>query len=639
MTKHRAAMFAALILAAPLVRLHAQEPVSPGGMVDPPARVARLNWFNGNVSLQPATVDTWSPAALNYPLTTGDHIFSDSGSRAEIRTGPNAIRLNWETNFGFLNLDDRTVQARVTEGAIEIRLRQLDDDDTWEIDTPQGAVTLLRTGDYRIETDPARNAMMITVRSGTAQVTGNGINQTVRARQTGYFQEGFQGEVLDANPMDDFDYFVGDRNQRDDRMPAPTHVPETMVGYEDLDANGAWNETVDYGWVWRPRVEAGWVPYQYGHWAWVEPWGWTWIDNASWGFAPFHYGRWAVISGVWVWVPGSMVHRPVYAPALVVFAGGPGIGWFPLGPREPYYPGYRVSPGYIRQLNITHVTNINNISTTVYANQRVPGALSVVDREAFIRSRPVHSSLQGVRPGQYNGVIGYAAPVAPTRESITGPMTNRSVAAPSQRSMSRPVVVRSAPPAAPVEFGARQESLSRNPGRPLSTAEINDLRSRQPSAVLDRAPVRRPAPDSAPRPAMLPRQPAQQQDRPSTFERPAQRQPDSRPQEVRPQENQRPQMPVERAPRPDFNRTIPELQRTPAPEYRPVPVRPVPEARPVPENRPAPELRPTPRQEQRQIEPRPMPEARPGAPERGTRPLPRREEKREEKKVEDKKPA
>jgi hypothetical protein len=31
-------------------------------------------------------------------------------------------------------------------------------------------------------------------------------------------------------------------------------------------------------------------------------------------------------------------------------------------------------------------------------------------------------------------------------------------------------------------------------------------------------------------------------------------------------------------------------------------------------------------------------EARPGAPERGTRPVPRREEKREEKKLEDKKP-
>jgi hypothetical protein len=125
---------------------------------DPPSRVARLNWLSGNVSFQPAGVDTWTGATLNYPLTTGDHIYTDSGSRAEMHVGPNAIRLNGESNFGFLNLDDRTVQARFTEGAMEIRLRRLEDDDIYEVDTPQGAVSLLRTGDYRIDTDPTLTA-------------------------------------------------------------------------------------------------------------------------------------------------------------------------------------------------------------------------------------------------------------------------------------------------------------------------------------------------------------------------------------------------------------------------------------------------------------------------------------------------
>ena len=41
---------------------------------DPPARVARLNLIDGQVSFQPASLDTWAPATLNYPLTTGDHI-------------------------------------------------------------------------------------------------------------------------------------------------------------------------------------------------------------------------------------------------------------------------------------------------------------------------------------------------------------------------------------------------------------------------------------------------------------------------------------------------------------------------------------------------------------------------------------
>ena len=270
---------------------------------DPPSRVARLNWMNGNVSFQPASIDTWSAATLNYPLTTGDHIYTDAGARAEMHIGPNAIRLNSESNFGFLNLDDRTVQIRFTEGAMEVRLRRLEDQDVYEVDTPNGAISLLRTGDYRIDTDADRNATMVTVQSGEAEVTGNGNSFAVHPRQTAYFSDPAQPDIRAANPPEDFDRFTADRNIREDRIPPPVHVSPSMEGYEDLDANGAWRETPDYGWVWAPRVQAGWAPYRHGHWAWVEPWGWTWIDEAPWGFAPFHYGRWAFMSGGWVWAP------------------------------------------------------------------------------------------------------------------------------------------------------------------------------------------------------------------------------------------------------------------------------------------------------------------------------------------------
>ena len=43
-------------------------------LADPPARVARISFSNGAVSLRPATVDDWSTASLNYPLTIGDHV-------------------------------------------------------------------------------------------------------------------------------------------------------------------------------------------------------------------------------------------------------------------------------------------------------------------------------------------------------------------------------------------------------------------------------------------------------------------------------------------------------------------------------------------------------------------------------------
>ena len=628
------------MLAVAALSANAQDGQYPSAAVDPPSRVARLNWFNGNVSFQAATVDEWSPAALNYPLSTGDHIYTDAGSRAEMRTGPNAIRLNWQTNFGFLNLDDRTVQMRVTEGALEIRLRRLDDDDTWEIDTPQGAITLLRTGDYRIETDPARNATMLTVRSGDAQVTGNGVAFTVHPRQTAYFQEGYQADIRDANPADDFDYFVADRNRSDDRIPPPVHVSDTMIGYEDLDANGSWRESPDYGWVWRPRTEIGWVPYHYGHWAWVEPWGWTWIDNASWGFAPFHYGRWVVMQGDWVWVPGAVVRRPVYAPALVVFAGGGvgvgggfgggfGVAWFPLGPREPYYPGYHVSPAYVRQVNITHVTNINvvnvtNVTNIRYVNQTVPGAVTAVDRATFVGARQVHMAAQTVRPGQYNTVVGSAPPVVPSRESVVGQITNRSVAAPSRTAMERAVVVRSTPPPQAIRFEARQQALGQNPGRPLESAQLNDLRARQPNATIQRAPVRvMPATGAPARPTFGAGQAA------PAGERPIDRM------NGRPPPNARPEAAVEPMQRPaPAVRPFPESR--PVPEARPAMVEPAqprrePLTRPIPEARPVPEVRPAPRPEPRAVEPRPAPEQ--GT---GTRPRPQHETKKEKEKEEKK---
>ena len=50
---------------------------------DPPARVARLNYMSGSVSFRPGTVEDWAEATLNYPMTTGDHLWSDENSSAE----------------------------------------------------------------------------------------------------------------------------------------------------------------------------------------------------------------------------------------------------------------------------------------------------------------------------------------------------------------------------------------------------------------------------------------------------------------------------------------------------------------------------------------------------------------------------
>src|SRR5579864_1672885 len=92
---------------------------------DPPARAGRLNFISGAVSFQPAGVDDWVDAVINRPLTTGDHLWTDRDSRAELHIGSAALRLNSQTAFEFLNLDDSNVQIRLAEGSLTVRLREL----------------------------------------------------------------------------------------------------------------------------------------------------------------------------------------------------------------------------------------------------------------------------------------------------------------------------------------------------------------------------------------------------------------------------------------------------------------------------------------------------------------------------------
>ena len=364
---------------------------------DPPGAVARLSYMYRSVSFLPAGVDEWVPADFNRPLTTGDHVFADFAATAELQIGTAALRMNSVTSLEFLNLDDSNVQLRLTEGALNIRLRYLGDQDSFEVDTPNLAFTLLRTGEYRIDVKPDSSVTIVTVRGGEAEVTGPDQAFSVHAGQqvrvTGTDQPSYDTSGVPAR--DQWDTWCAERDQHDDQSPSARYVSRELVGYQDLDKYGSWRTTPDYGAVWVPNgTPSGWAPYHYGHWLWVDPWGWTWVDDSPWGFAPFHYGRWAYVGGYWGWVPGPVADRPVYAPALVAWVGGGAIGggavaWFALGPREVYVPSYHTSPVYLTRINVTNtvivnnnVTNIN-ITNVTYVNRQAPGAVMAVQQTAF----------------------------------------------------------------------------------------------------------------------------------------------------------------------------------------------------------------------------------------------------------------
>src|SRR5579885_610603 len=73
---------------------------------DPPGVAARLSYTAGAVSIQPAGVEEWTAADLNRPFTTGDRLWTDRNSRAELQVGSLDIRLARTTGFTFLELSD-----------------------------------------------------------------------------------------------------------------------------------------------------------------------------------------------------------------------------------------------------------------------------------------------------------------------------------------------------------------------------------------------------------------------------------------------------------------------------------------------------------------------------------------------------
>src|SRR5271156_4262166 len=181
---------------------------------DPPGRVARLGYLQGSVSFQPAGETDWVGAVPNRPMTTGDQLWSDQGSRAELQLGSAAIRLSENTGISFLNLDDNTIQVQLTSGMINISVRRLGENDDFEIDTPNQAFTIMQPGRYRVEASADGSYTVVSVRVGEGQATGGGETFDLRAGQRGTFSgtDALTANVEPIYPFDPFDNWSEDRD-------------------------------------------------------------------------------------------------------------------------------------------------------------------------------------------------------------------------------------------------------------------------------------------------------------------------------------------------------------------------------------------------------------------------------------------
>jgi len=437
-------------------RVYAQgaPPPDQGPQVNPPARVGRLAWTQGTVSFHAGDQGSWSPAMVNYPVTSGVAFWTQPDALAGIQVSDVLLALAGTTELDVNTLGDTNLLATEPQGEVYVHARDLVQGETYTLETPRGTVTLATPGRYEIAAGTTQSPTLVTVIEGAAQVSPGGqggqplnvpAGQTAQITGDQTFQAQLEPAVHDA--------FLDAMLAREQQAPAPTAavppVVAQMPGGAELAEYGSWSQSSQYGNVWYPQVSAGWVPYRQGQWSYVAPWGWTWVDSDPWGFAPFHYGRWVDIGGRWGWCPGAAVAGaapyPVYAPALVTFFGiaaaaavGVGVGlaigslwngsvgWVPLGWNQPWHPWFNASPSYFRSVNVRNVTNINSIRNTTINNTTINNypnarAATVVPAAAMVTSRPIQAVAQPARPEQLASarpVIG--RPVVPPTTATLG---------------------------------------------------------------------------------------------------------------------------------------------------------------------------------------------------------------------------
>ncbi|MFC5437342.1 DUF6600 domain-containing protein [Rhodanobacter umsongensis] len=470
----------ALLLLCAATSLAQAQSAGDDDNADPPSRVARLSYISGDLGLLPAGAKEWSDASVNRPLTSGDRLSTGRDARAELELGGASLRMDGQTDFGLLDLNDQLAQIELTRGTLNVTVRTLDAGQTYEIDTPTVALVIDQPGTFRVDIDDNGSSARVTASDGGATVYGdNNAQRTIHPGRSYRFVDSSLAAVAisDIGRGDAFDAWSSGRDRRYASSNSGRYVSDDVVGYQDLDQYGDWQDTDDYGAVWYPtHVAADWAPYRDGHWAYIAPWGWTWVDDSPWGFAPYHYGRWAYTHRGWGWMPGPRGVRPIYAPALVAFVGGGGwsvgsgpVGWFPLGPGEIYDPWYRCGRRCYTDVNIRnmrdhrghdrradiddHYNRYRNGTPSRgdhYANRDKPRGFTAVPGSTFTAGRHVQHNLARIDPRRLAAAPLVSRDANELRPPAGGAQPSRNPHVRNLRSggFDREVVARHAPPTA-----------------------------------------------------------------------------------------------------------------------------------------------------------------------------------------------
>jgi hypothetical protein len=488
-----------LVCTAPSARANAAADADPdAGTPTPP----RLSLVEGRVSFWRPGADDWVEAQVNTPLAPGDELAIGAPGGVELQVGARAfVRGAAETQVGLEDHEPGFLQVKVTAGGVALDLRELDANQSVEVNTPSAAFTIEHPGYYRVDVAGARTSF-ITRRGGRATAIPAAGEAVAIGPGSHVVVEGVDEPRLAtfaAPQSDDWDRWNYARSKELLQARSARHVAPGTYGLRDLDEHGAWRTVPTYGTVWVPSgMPAGWAPYTTGAWTLDPVYGWTWVDAAPWGWAPYHHGRWVYVDGYWAWAPGPVVRRAVYAPALVAFLGGvgltvgagPAVAWVALGWGEPlvpwwgrpgfiHVPSWRGwgGPRFVNNVAVSRTTVVHVHTINVYRNARVRHAVMVVEPERFGRGRITGASRAASIDASVLRPVHTGPHVVPTRASFA-PSTARGIRPPEDHFRRRVVATRS-PRQSPSALDAHDE----RPRPRVVSAPSREAPSRIPSAA------------------------------------------------------------------------------------------------------------------------------------------------------------
>lgn len=372
------------------------------------ARIVRLSFVEGTVTLHRPGVDQWAKAFINTPIQQGFKLATAANSFAEVEfENGSTVRLGQLSELDFTNLslspEGRKINHMTLAQGYATFTVMPEHADVYEVHA--AGSTYMAADKTMFRLDLQQDGQRLEVFNGRVDAQSPYGNGTVAKNQVlqliPHSTDPFQ--ITHGITEDAWDRWVNKRQQtetvaRNQGGPgsAAWAAGNSLYGWGDLSYYGNWANLPGYGSCWAPSMGAGWSPYSIGRWSWYPGFGYTWISALPWGWLPFHYGSWISPAGAgWCWLPGNFAS---WSPGLVTWYQGPGwVGWAPrtytgggtsvAGCRvgqscstavslNTFQSGRPISPNDVVRVNPFHGRAITSPSIPLTRNLRLPGPVA-----------------------------------------------------------------------------------------------------------------------------------------------------------------------------------------------------------------------------------------------------------------------